>query len=404
MALASRNILVHDFAGHPFQVELSRELARRGHRVTHLYFAGDLGPKGQLKSLPDDPPGFSVLPLTIKGRHAKYSYVRRWFQERKYGQELAAHIRLERPDVVISANTPLYPQSLALKATHACDGAFIFWLQDILSIGMEKILPKKYPLLGQIIADRFKRLERSMLRRSDSVVCISGDFVAYLKRWNTSEEKISVIENWAPRGEISPMPKDNDWSRRHGLTDQTVLLYAGTLGLKHNPDLLRRLALAFASDPNVTVVVASEGPGADWLKSRKAEEPLDRLLILPFQPYAELSAMLASGDVLIAVIEEEAGQFSVPSKVLSYMAAGRAQLLSVPLVNLAARTVQQAGSGVVVSPADIEGFVAAAKRMVTDSGFRNDCAAAAAAYAKDHFDIHRIGDRFEDVIARVTQR
>jgi len=30
-------IVVHDYSGHPFQVELSRELARRGHTVHHCY-------------------------------------------------------------------------------------------------------------------------------------------------------------------------------------------------------------------------------------------------------------------------------------------------------------------------------------------------------------------------------
>ena len=38
-------ILIHDFAGHPFQMTLSRELANRGHDITHAYFAGDTGPK-----------------------------------------------------------------------------------------------------------------------------------------------------------------------------------------------------------------------------------------------------------------------------------------------------------------------------------------------------------------------
>ena len=29
-------ILIHDFAGHPFQMQLSRQLAARGHFVTHV--------------------------------------------------------------------------------------------------------------------------------------------------------------------------------------------------------------------------------------------------------------------------------------------------------------------------------------------------------------------------------
>jgi glycosyltransferase involved in cell wall biosynthesis len=400
-ASQGRSIFVHDFAGHPFQIELSRELARRGHKVTHLYFAGDLGPKGLMRALPDDPRGLAIRPLTIAGVHAKYSYVRRWWQERGYARDLAALILRERPDIVISANTPIDPQARALAATQSYGGRFVFWLQDILSVGMTKILPPKYPMLGGLIAGHYRRLEGAALRASDGIVCISEDFIGHLKDWGVAESRITVIENWAPRDEIRPMAKDNSWSRKTGLTGKRILLYAGTLGLKHNPDLLRRLATSFADHPAVEVVVASEGLGTDWLKARKAAEALDRLTILPFQPYSDLPAMLASGDVLIAVIEEDAGEFSVPSKVLSYMAAGRAQLLSVPPVNLAARTVQRAGSGLVVEPGDGDGFVAAARRLIDDDGLRARCATAAAAYADVHFDISKIGDRFEAVIARM---
>ena len=36
-------ILVHDWAGYPYPVEVSRELARRGHTVRHLHFMGMQG-------------------------------------------------------------------------------------------------------------------------------------------------------------------------------------------------------------------------------------------------------------------------------------------------------------------------------------------------------------------------
>src|SRR5450631_3453912 len=43
-----KRILLNDYCGHPFQVELSRELARRGHEVLHVYSADDQTPKGDL--------------------------------------------------------------------------------------------------------------------------------------------------------------------------------------------------------------------------------------------------------------------------------------------------------------------------------------------------------------------
>ena len=47
-------VLVHDHSGHPFQAELSRELARRGHQVTHSYVSGYVSGKGQLAALPGE--------------------------------------------------------------------------------------------------------------------------------------------------------------------------------------------------------------------------------------------------------------------------------------------------------------------------------------------------------------
>jgi colanic acid biosynthesis glycosyl transferase WcaI len=58
MACAKR-ILVHDYSGHPFQAELSRSLARRGHDVLHLSFRQFQTPKGDLVAKPDDPVGFA---------------------------------------------------------------------------------------------------------------------------------------------------------------------------------------------------------------------------------------------------------------------------------------------------------------------------------------------------------
>ena len=44
------------------------------------------------------------------------------------------------------------------------------------------------------------------------------------------------------------------------------------------------------------------------------------LTLLPFQPYADLPDVLGSGDILVVLLEQDAGEFSVPSKTLSYLA------------------------------------------------------------------------------------
>lgn len=111
-----------------------------------------------------------------------------------------------------------------------------------------------------------------------------------------------------------------------------------------------------------------------------------------------LPDVIASGDVLIAIIEKEASAFSVPSKVLTYLCAQRPLLLSVPRVNLAAQIVQRNQAGLVVEPDDVDGFLGAAERLISDDELAARSATRGRNYAISAFDIKDIGARFESLL------
>jgi glycosyltransferase involved in cell wall biosynthesis len=56
----------------------------------------------------------------------------------------------------------------------------------------------------------------------------------------------------------------------------------------------------------------------------------------------------------------------------------------------------------VVNPDDPDGFVAAARQFIMDHAFRDKCATAAVTYSCTNFDIERIGDRFENIVAGIS--
>src|ERR1044071_174015 len=96
-------VLVHDHSGHPFQVQLSRELARRGHRVTHSYCAAYVSGKGQLvaeENLDFDPIGADTVA-------EKSRFARRLLQEVRWGFDLIRQVRRTRPDVVLVSNAQI---------------------------------------------------------------------------------------------------------------------------------------------------------------------------------------------------------------------------------------------------------------------------------------------------------
>jgi colanic acid biosynthesis glycosyl transferase WcaI len=393
-------LLVHDYAGHPFQIQLSRELAKMGHEVLHA-FAGSLQtPRGDLVKREEDAAGFSVREVAMDAEYAKYKYsfVRRRNMEVAYGKEVARLIQSWKPEGVISSNTPTETQDPILKATQAVNAKFVYWLQDFYSLAVDKLVRKKIPVLGGLVGNYYRRMESRQLRASHQVVAITEDFAPILKQdFGVREDQITVIPNWAPLETLPVCEKDNEWSRRHGLQDKFVYLYTGTLGMKHNPELLFGLAEQYLNNDKVRVVVISEGIGAEWLAEKKKEKQLHNLLLLPYQDFNVMPQVLGSGDVLCAVLEEDAGVFSVPSKVLTYLCAARALLLAVPQVNLAARIIHQQKAGLTVPPADVPAFLEAAEQLRANPHLAARCAQKAREYAKNTFKIEEIAVKFLNI-------
>jgi len=397
-------ILVHDYSGHAFPVQLSRALARRGHEVLHLYAAFFQAPKGRLEREPDDPPGLAIAGIELGEPFAKYRFILRRAQEQAYGALLTGRAAAFGPELVLSGNTPLDPLAALAFWCRSERIPFVFWVQDLYSVAIARYFRAKLGPPGAAIGAYFTRLERGVARASDAIVMITEDFRAVLAGWGVDDDRLFVIENWAPLDELPPAPRENAWSRAEGLADKTVLLYAGTLGLKHNPSLLAALARHFAPDPKVAVVVISEGIGADWLKERKDAEGLANLRLLPYQPFARLAEVTATGDVLIAILEPDAGVFSVPSKVLSYCCAGRALLAAIPEANLVARLITREQLGLVVDPADEAGFLAAAAALASDAPRRARMGKNALDYARRTFDIDAVTAAFGRVFVRALLR
>jgi colanic acid biosynthesis glycosyl transferase WcaI len=395
-------IVISDYSGHPFQVELSRALARRGHEVLHLHFAEFQTPKGKLRRLPDDPPGFAVEGLSLSCRFDKRAFLRRRIWEARVGALAASRALAFRADVVVGCNMPLDAQRKLQRACGTGRVAFVFWQQDVYSEAIYHYLAERFGFLGEVIGRRYQRLEGSLLRRSDAVVAISEKFRGPLEAWGIPRDRVRIIPNWAPLSEIYPVRKDNEWARAQELDRKLVALYTGTLGLKHDPALLLRLAQAGAAQ-GLEVVVVSEGAAAEWLARQKRAQRVANLTLLPFQPMERYPEVLGAGDVLLAMVGREAAGFSVPSKILSYLAAGKPVVASIAANNDAAATIKAARAGIAVEPDDDAAFCEGVLRLTTDPEQRRRFGRNARLFAESCFDIAAKATQFEETFAEILR-
>ena len=394
-------ILVDYYSGTPFQVELRRALAAKGHEVTHSYSAAYVSGKGHLSAEPGESLSFEPIgeAITID----KMAFGKRLLQEARLGLELARQALRLKPNVSIMSNVPIPTLMIFAFVMMIYRKPWVLWHQDVQAIAIKSFAGDKLGKGFLVAAKGIELGERWCSRRAAAIVVIADSFVDVHRQWK-SADKVTVIPNWAPLDEIYPVERHNKWSGEQGLNDIKTIVYSGTLGLKHNPELLPGLArqVIDAGTP-VQLVVVNEGPAVGVLEEEAArlDVPLKRL---PFQPYERLPEVLGSGDVLVVLLEKEAGAFSVPSKTLSYLCAGRPILGLMPAENLAAQLVSEVDGCVLPPVADSLPRAAAwVSKVLADSEDSARIGAQSRALAEEKFALEGCANRFEEILNKAAK-
>jgi glycosyltransferase involved in cell wall biosynthesis len=398
-------ILVHDYAGHAAPAQLARTLAGRGHDVHYVYRSSTLERKGPLEREHKDPGGYDAIGIDQKDdEHAGLETVKALVNRRKleaeFGGRIAQHLRLFEPDVVLSAHAPLDTDQHVLRVAKETGVRFVKWMYEVRSETAKGVFGKKLFGMGRAAVRYYASLEQKQATGADALVLASEDFEEPLKAMGASADEMRVVHDWAPIELYPKRPQVNAWSHQHGLSGLRVFMYAGSLSLPSDPDLLARLAASFTEEhrKDVRVVVISEGPGAEALKQLKVERGLDKLVILPFQKQDDMPNALAAATVQLATLPHAAGPYVIPAKVSTAFTAGRPILLSAPIDNYVSRLVEREKAGVVADSLGPQGFVDAAADLLSLDHELQMMGQRARAYAEQAFVTEEIAHRFEEVL------
>ena len=174
-------IFVHDYPGHAFPMQLSREFAKLGHTVVHAFAAALEAPRGAVEARPDDPAGLTILPIITGAGMDKYALLRRVMDERAYGAALANAVCDAAPDLFITCTTPNDVLDV-LRAKLPRSLRTVWWLQDIYSVGLKSILNRKLPFFGSLVGWIYRGKEKRFAARADHIVSITPDFLPFLRR------------------------------------------------------------------------------------------------------------------------------------------------------------------------------------------------------------------------------
>jgi glycosyltransferase involved in cell wall biosynthesis len=144
------------------------------------------------------------------------------------------------------------------------------------------------------------------------------------------------------------------------------LVYSGTVGMAQGVGTLIDAARELReTGDDVEIQIAGDGAERPELEARAAAEGLERVRFLGRLPRQEIPALIASADMTVVSLRDvPLFEDAVPTKMLEYMASGRAVIAAA--AGEAARLVDRAEAGVPCPPEDPHALAAAIRRLAGD--------------------------------------
>jgi colanic acid biosynthesis glycosyl transferase WcaI len=251
-----------------------------------------------------------------------------------------------RPDIVLAMTDPPMVGDVALIVARRYRAPLVVVSQDVFPEIAVELRRLENPALVRLL----DVLTRFYLRRADLVVAIGERMRERLAAKGTPQARLRVIPNWVDTNAIKPQPRDNAWSREHGLHDRFVVMHSGNVG--HAQDIETLIAAAAQARELGQLAVVIVGNGARYSDHVALARRLEvgNVTFLPYQPRAVLPLSLSSADVHFVGLARGLAGYVVPSRLYGVLAAGRPVIAAADDDSETAQLVRDVGCGIVVPP------------------------------------------------------
>jgi colanic acid biosynthesis glycosyl transferase WcaI len=308
-------------------------------------------------------------------------------------------LRGGRVDGVLAMSPPLTLGLTGYAMRVARGRPLVFNIQDV----FPDVAVELGAIRNEKLISLFRRVEKLSYDRADAVTVLSNDLQDNVveKIGERHRSKVRVIPNFVDTDAIRPADRMTAYRRELNIGDETVVLYAGNVGLSQSLDLVIHAARELATDPSVVFVINGGGSGLETIRAAAAELP--NIRFAPYQPRERLAEVLATGDIHLVPLRRGLARSSVPSKTYSVLAAGRPLLASVDPGTEVARLVTAAAAGLAVMPDDPAAFLNGLRQLVADRPGREAMGRRGRAYVESWASPAAVGRAYHDLFAELQR-
>ena len=264
---------------------------------------------------------------------------------------------LDKPDVLYGNVWPIFAQGLLALICRVRGIPLVLSVQDVYPESLSTL--SRVGSRGGKLFRLFRWIDLKTKQSCAAVVVISNKFRRiYTQDRGIAPEKVHTIPNWIDENTVQAVPENHGIRARLGIPDHAFLvMYGGNIGAACGLDTVIQAFGNLGVEPDIYLLVA--GSGSKLLDWRALADQIGNPRVRFHSPWlaSETSSILAAADLFILPTCGDQSLSSVPSKLITYMLAGRPVLCCAAEDSDVAQTVRAAACGWTI-PADDAGAIA----------------------------------------------
>ncbi len=245
-----------------------------------------------------------------------------------------------------------------------------------------------------------RTFERFTCAKALAVVCLCQGFIDRLRERGVPPTKLHLIPDWSNASRGLAGARDASFRSAHGIPSSAFLvMHTGNMGRKQDLNNVVRAAQLSRSDPDLLWLLVGDGEERTALQQEIARHNLGNIRLLPLQPAEAVPQMYAAADALLLNQRAAVEDAVIPSKLLTYMASGRAVVAAVSEWSETARQVRRADCGLLVPAENPEALLGGIESLRRAPDLRQRLGRNGRAYAEAHFTKERVLQSYERLFA-----